>query len=216
MSSTSDSDVALAMPVKLAARKSSERKNSDLKERGPTSVEGSLRWRASIGPWESGTYEFRYFDAGWDRRSDSLLFVPGRGCVAKSPPFKVEKLTEPCAIRILKPLDPPPVPRDDELASHAWRLREVKHFEELKERKKRDNLVEIERAAGLHRGFTTVKAQYKGKWYKGEFVRSKLLSDTMKFGVQCDSDPKGTITWVTSDKLKIIQGEEKPESWGML
>ena len=78
MSSTSDSDVSIPAPVKLAARKSSERKESGLKERKKTSVEGSLRWSGSIGPWEPGMYEFRYFDAGWDWSSDSLLFVPGR------------------------------------------------------------------------------------------------------------------------------------------
>ena len=88
MSSTSDSDVSIPAPVKLAARKSSERKESGLKERKKTSVEGSLRWSGSIGPWEPGMYEFRYFDAGWDWSSDSLLFVPGRGCVVKSPPSK--------------------------------------------------------------------------------------------------------------------------------
>ena len=82
---------------------------------------------------------------------------------------------------------------------------------------------EIERAAGLHRGFTTVKAQYKGKWYKGEFVRSKLGNGgAMKFGVQCDSDPKGTITWVTQEKLRIVQDDNegtsktRDESWRML
>ena len=223
VSSTSDSDVSIPAPVKLAARKSSERKESGLKERKKTSVEGSLRWSGSIGPWEPGMYEFRYFDAGWDWSSDSLLFVPGRGCVVKSPPFQVDKPDKPSAIRILKPLDPPSEPRDDELASYAWKLREIQHFEKLKERKRRNNLEEIERAAGLHRGFTTVKAQYKGKWYKGEFVRSKLGNGgAMKFGVQCDSDPKGTITWVTQEKLKIVQDDSgdtsktRDESWRML
>jgi len=219
VSSTDVSDVALPAPVKLAARKSSERKESGIKNEKKSSgnnVEGSLRWSGTIGPWEPGMYEFRYFDAGWDFDTDSHLFVPGRGCVCKSPPFKVEKSNG--TFRIMKPLDPPAQPKDEELASHDWKLKEKIHFEKMKERKKLRDVVHVERALGLHRGFTTVKAQYKGKWYKGEFVRSKTKNGEIKFGVQCDSDPKGTITWVSQEKLRIIE-EDKPkdhDGWGML
>ena len=71
VSSTDVSDVALPAPVKLAARKSSERKESGIKNEKKSSgnnVEGSLRWSGTIGPWEPGMYEFRYFDAGWERK----------------------------------------------------------------------------------------------------------------------------------------------------
>ena len=56
-----------------------------------------------------------------------------------------------------------------------------------------------------------------------QFVRSKIGNGgVMKFGVQCDSDPKGTITWVTQEKLRIVQDDNegpsktRDESWRML
>lgn len=96
VSSNTDVDAGMMIPtpVKLAARKSNERKENPRSASHQIVVEGTVRWTASLGPWEPGTYEFRYFDAGWDCKSNSLLFVPGRGHVVKSPKFKVEKPNE--------------------------------------------------------------------------------------------------------------------------
>ena len=38
-----------------------------------------------------------------------------------------------------------------------------------------------------------VQVEYKDKWYDGTFCRERYRKT--KYGVQCDSDKKGTITW---------------------
>lgn len=218
---SNDLPPTLPPAIALIARKSSERSSesgNDDEDAGNDSkamgVEGSLRIKAACGPWEPGTYEFRYFDSGWDAESDSLLFVPARGPVATSSTFVVP--SDPVGPkRPLKPLPSASPPDPKELASYAWTMKESAHAEELERRKRRDEIVGFERTLGLYRDISRVKAMYKGKWYAGEFVKSKFTeSGEQKFGVQCDADRRGTLTWVTKKKLKIVDSNPRYDNGG--
>ena len=51
-----------------------------------------------------------------------------------------------------------------------------------------------------------VQVQYKGKWYDGTYCRERYR--TTKYGVQCDSDKKGVITWAKEDGVRAIPHKE--------
>ena len=51
-----------------------------------------------------------------------------------------------------------------------------------------------------------VQVEYKGKWYDGTFCRERYRKS--RFGVQCDSDKKGVITWAKEDSVRVIPHKE--------
>lgn len=51
-----------------------------------------------------------------------------------------------------------------------------------------------------------VEVEYKGKWYVGTYERSRYRRSP--YGVQCDSDKKGTITWAKKEGLRVIPLQE--------
>jgi len=60
---------------------------------------------------------------------------------------------------------------------------------------------------GLSRGKTRCKALYQKKWYTGTFVRCQWKGAKSKtpYCLQCDSDKKGVLTWVSKKDFEVLK-----------
>ena len=170
----------------------------------------------SLGAWDtSAQYELRYFDAGWNVKRNKLRFVPSRGPILTSEPFRFSGQVD---SSVKSEPKPKPQPAEDRLASNR------------KERSRRYSWegrsnansawsgggglpgrggVGKEVKNGLYRNRTRVKVKHKEKWYDGVFVKSNFSRrPTQPYAVQCDCDKKGLLTWASLDAIEIIKGDD--------
>jgi len=178
---------------------------------------GVLEWKVEQGPWDSGMYEFRYFNAGY-RKTEGLLFVPSRGPIAVSNAFPISGVVDPSKVKPEpKPL---PEPKDEDLASKRKKAPRS-YYGGGSSYYSRNNtpitnvLVTSKKQevkAGLYRDITRVKVLYQKQWYEGVFIRADFNGRKRRtpYAVQCDADPKGTLTWVSLTDLEKV--EKQPEA----
>eukprot|EP00939_MAST-03C_sp_MAST-3C-sp1_P004335 g4335.t1 len=177
--------------------------------------EVTLSFKKKQGPWDdTATYEFRYFAAGWNPRKSKLRFVPSRGPDATSGPFKINAPASMDSSGVF----PKPVPRkepdESELASKNLNKRRSRwsndydydYKDPWEDKKKR--LKKLQKEYGLVPKKTRLQVKYLDKWYDGTYTKWSVFKGKSPWGIQCDADKQGVLTYASIDVLRTM--EEKP------
>ena len=170
----------------------------------------------SLGAWDTSVqYELRYFDAGWDVKRNRLRFVPSRGPILTSEPFRFSGQVD---SNVKSEPKPKPQPAEDRLASNRKERSRNYSWEGGRNTSSAwsgggglpgRGGVGKEIKNGLYRDRTRVKVKYKDKWYDGVFKKSNFSKrPTQPYAVQCDCDKENVLTWASLDAIQIIKGDD--------